>query len=109
MRNRLQSMGVSVSETKPDTRIAALMVTANSWNSRPSSPPISSTGMNTATSDSVIERMVKPISREPSSAASIADFPCSMWRWMFSSITMASSTTNPTDSVSAINERLSRL
>ena len=31
---------------------------------------MNSTGMNTATSESVIERMVKPISREPSSAAS---------------------------------------
>ena len=70
---------------------------------------MSSTGMNTATSDSVIERMVKPISREPSSAACSGGFPSSMWRWMFSSITMASSTTKPTESVSAISERLSRL
>ncbi len=102
-------MGVSVSETKPETRMATLMVTANSWNRRPRMPPISSTGMNTATSDSVIERMVKPISREPSSAACSGRFPISMWRWMFSSITMASSTTKPTESVSAISERLSRL
>ncbi len=102
-------MGVSVSDTKPDTRIATLMVTANSWNSRPSRPPISSTGMNTATSETVIERMVKPISREPSSAARSGGFPCSMWRWMFSSITIASSTTKPTESVSAISDRLSRL
>ena len=108
-KNRLHSMGVSVNETKPETRIAALIVTANSRNRRPSKPPIISTGMNTATSDSVIETIVKPISREPSSAACIADFPCSMWRWMFSSITMASSTTNPTESVSAIRDRLSRL
>ena len=46
------------------------MVTANSWKSRPTSPPMKSTGMKTATSESVIERIVKPISREPSSAAS---------------------------------------
>ncbi len=68
-----------------------------------------STGMNTATSESVIERIVKPISREPSSAASNGVSPISMWRTMFSSMTMASSTTKPTDSVSAISERLSRL
>ena len=35
---------------------------------------MNSTGMNTATSDSVIERIVKPISREPSSAACIGGF-----------------------------------
>ncbi len=35
--------------------------------------------------------------------------PSSMWRKMFSSITMASSTTNPTAMVSAISDRLSRL
>jgi hypothetical protein len=102
-------MGVSVRETKPETRIATPIVTANSWNSRPTMPPRKSTGMNTAVNDSVIDTMVKPISRAPSSAACIGRFPISMWRTMFSSITMASSTTNPTDSVSAISERLSRL
>ncbi len=37
------------------------------------------------------------------------DLPISMWRTMFSSMTMASSTTKPTESVSAISERLFRL
>ncbi len=85
------------------------MVTANSWNRRPSSPPISSTGMNTAVSDSVIERIVKPTSREPSRAAWSGGFPCSWWRTMFSSMTMASSTTKPTERVSAMSDRLSML
>ena len=58
-------MGVRVSETKPETRMATPMVTANSWNSRPRMPPMNSTGMNTAASDRVMDRMVKPISREP--------------------------------------------
>ncbi len=70
-------------------------------------PPMNSTGMNTAASDTVIDRMVKPISREPWRAASIRLSPASMWRTMFSSITIASSTTKPTQSVSAISERLS--
>ena len=64
-------------------------------------PPISSTGMNTAISEKVIDTMVKPISRAPLSAASNGRMPPSMWRTMFSSMTMASSTTKPTDSVSA--------
>ncbi len=61
-------MGVSVSDTKPETRIATEMVTANSRNTRPTTPPMNSTGMNTATSDNVIDTMVKPISRERRSA-----------------------------------------
>ena len=108
-RNRAQSMGVSVSEMKPDTRIATPIVTANSRKSRPTRPGMNSSGMNTATSESVIERIVKLISFEPSSAACMGFFPISRWRTMFSSITMASSTTKPTASVSAISDRLSRL
>src|SRR5207302_4905531 len=93
--------GVSVSDTKPDTMIATEIDTANSRNTRPTMPPISSTGMNTAISENVMEMMVKPISRAPFSAASNGRMPPSMWRTMFSSMTMASSTTKPTDSVSA--------
>ena len=72
-------------------------------------PPRKRIGMNTAVSDSVIDRIVKPTSRAPSNAACIGGFPISMWRTMFSSITIASSTTKPTASVSAISDRLSRL
>ena len=81
--------------------MAIAIVTANSRNTRPTMPPISSTGMNTAISEKVIDTMVKPISREPLSAASNGRMPPSMWRTMFSSMTMASSTTKPTESVSA--------
>ena len=63
-------MGVRVTDTTPEIRIATAMVTANSLNSRPSTPPMNSTGMNTAASDSVIDTMVKPISPDPVSAAS---------------------------------------
>ncbi len=89
--------------------MATPMVTANAWNSRPMSPPRKSTGMNTATSESVIETTVKVISRLPLIDASSTDSPFSMCRTMFSSTTMASSTTKPTARVSAISERLSRL
>ena len=85
------------------------MVTANSCISRPTIPPMNRIGMKTAASDSVIETIVKAISLEPSSAACIRDFPISMCRTMFSSMTIASSTTKPTESVSAISDRLSRL
>ncbi len=72
-------------------------------------PPMNSSGINTAASDSVMDMMVKPISPEPSMAARSGDLPISMWRTIFSNMTMASSTTKPTDSVRAISERLSRL
>ncbi len=100
-------MGVRVSETKPEIRIVMLIVTANSRKSRPTMPPMKSTGMKTASREQVIDRMVKPISREPLSAASKGFMPSSMWRTMFSSMTMASSTTKPTDRVKARSDRLS--
>ena len=81
--------------------MATAIVTANSRNTRPTMPPISNTGMNTAISEKVIDTIVKPISREPFSAASKGRMPPSTWRTIFSSMTMASSTTKPTDSVSA--------
>ena len=102
-------MGVNVSETNPETSTATPMVTANSCRSRPRMPLMNSTGMNTAARESVMEMMVNPISLEPLSAACIAGSPFSMCRTMFSSITMASSTTNPTHRVRAMRDRLSRL
>ena len=63
--------------------------------------------MKTAISDSVSDMTVKPISRAPLSAASSGLSPRSMWRTMFSIMTMASSTTKPVPIVSAISERLS--
>ncbi len=104
---RAQSIGVSVSETKPETRIATVIVTANSWKTRPTTPLISKTGMNTATSEKVMDRIVKAISFAPLRAASNGFMPFSMWRVMFSSMTIASSTTKPTESVIASSEMLS--
>ena len=72
-------------------------------------PVMNSSGMNTATSDTLNDTMVKPICFAPLSAAAIGFSPPSMWRTMFSIITMASSTTKPVEIVSAIRERLSRL
>ena len=65
--------------------------------------------MKTAIRDRLIERTVNPTSREPSSAAFIGGTPSSMRREIFSSTTIASSTTNPVAMVSAIRDRLLRL
>ena len=58
-------IGVAVSETSRDTAMASVRVTANSRKSRPTIPPMRRIGMNTATSETLIESTVKPISRAP--------------------------------------------
>ena len=109
MRNRLHSIGVSVIDTMPEMMTAVVMVTANSRNRRPRIPAMQRIGMNTAASDVVIVMMVNPISPEPTRAAAYGVMPASMCRTMFSSITMASSTTKPIERMRAIIDRLSRL
>ena len=56
-----------------------------------------------------METMVKPISLEPVRAACIGFSPFSICRTIFSSMTMASSTTKPMERISAIIEMLLRL
>ena len=70
-------MGVVVSETASDTRIATESTTANSRNRRPMIPPISRMGMNTATSEMLMESTVEPISAAPFIAAASASMPIS--------------------------------
>ena len=70
-------MGVVVSETTMETTMATDSVTANSRNRRPTMPPISSSGMNTATSEMLMVSTVKPISAAPFSAAWNGFMPCS--------------------------------
>src|SRR6267154_6733275 len=83
---RLHIIGVNVSETNPEISTATIMVTANSCSSRPRMPPMKRTGMNTAASEIVIDKMVKATSFDPSRVAWSGLFPISMWREMFSSI-----------------------
>ena len=99
-KKRAHIIGVTVSETSPDTTSAAPTVIANSLNSRPMTPLMSKTGMKTAISEVVIDTTVKPTSRAPLRAASNGAAPPSTWRAMFSITTIASSTTNPTAMVS---------
>ena len=75
---RAHNIGVSVSETSAEIRIATASVMANSRNSRPTTSPMNNSGISTAINDTVSEMMVKPISSDPLSAASIGFMPCSM-------------------------------
>ena len=100
-------MGVVVRDTTIETSTAVASTTENSRNSRPTMPPMKRMGMKTATSESEMEMTVKPTSRAPRRAARSGVSPSSMRRTMFSSTTMASSTTKPVATVSAMRERLS--
>src|ERR1700750_1890681 len=77
IRNLAHIIGVVVSETTSEIAMATLSVTANSRKRRPTMPPIKRIGMNTAMSEVLIEKTVKPISRAPRSAASSGRIPAS--------------------------------
>ena len=70
-------MGVVVSEITMEMAIARDKVAVNSRNNRPTIPPMSRMGMNTATSETLIEITVKPTSLAPRSAASWRGMPSS--------------------------------
>ncbi len=86
-----------------------LRVMANSRKSRPTISPMNKRGMSTAIREMVNDTMVKPICSEPFRAACSGGSPSSRNRMIFSIMTMASSTTNPVEIVSAIKVRLFRL
>ena len=83
-----------------------MIVTENSRKMRPSNPGMKTSGMKTAASERVIERMVKEISPALLKVAFRIDSPCSARRTTFSKNTMASSTRKPIARVSAIKVRL---
>nr|WP_256729851.1 hypothetical protein [Burkholderia pseudomallei] len=70
-------IGTSVSDTTAEITIVTASVIANSWNSRPTTSPMNSSGISTAISDTVSEMIVKPICLEPFNAASSAESPSS--------------------------------
>ena len=72
------SIGVMVNDTAAEMAMASVSVVANSWNRRPMMPPMNRIGMNTATSEILIDITVKPICLAPISAACIGVCPRSM-------------------------------
>ena len=102
-------MGVVVKDTSIDTKMAAVITTANSRNNRPNMPPMNKMGMNTATKEMLMATTVNPMSREPCKQACSKGTPRSRCRVMFSKTTIASSTTKPVAMVKAISVRLFKL
>ncbi len=86
---------------------AAASATDSSRNRRPVLPCRKPTGRNTATSTAVVASTANATCLVPRRAATSAGSPRSTRRWMFSTTTMASSTTSPMHSTSA--SRVSRL
>ena len=86
--------------------MAATSVIENSRNRRSTMPPMNRIETKTATSERFIDSRVKPTSLAPANAAASGVFPASTWRLMFSSTTIASSTTRPVATISAISDRL---
>jgi len=93
---RLASIGVSVSETSPETRIATVMVIATRETAGPEFPPMNSTGIIPPPSETVIGNY-----REPDFRASISAVLHYVFAQLnpavriFSSITTASSDDKP--------------
>ncbi len=99
-------MGASVSATKAESVTEKASTKPNSENSEPVTPGKNEIGMNTAASVAVVASTAKNTWRVPRTAAARAPRPSARWRVMFSTTTMASSTTRPVASTSASSVRM---
>ena len=103
-------IGVVVSETTIETTMAVESVTANSRNRRPDDAAHQQNRNEHGDQrDADGENREADLLRALKRGRDRASCPSSRWREMFSITTMASSTTNPVEMVSAISERLSML
>ena len=91
------STGTAVRATARDAISAKLTVIANGKKNAPTSPSMNPRGRNTTMVVSVDAVIAGPTSTVASSAARHRSLPPSMLRYTFSSTTMLSSTTLPTD------------
>ena len=106
LRSWLHIIGVNVKATTPETTTAPASARANSTKRRPVRPGVKANGAYTATKVAVIVTTAKPISRAPLMLAENGSMPSSMCRKIFSSITIASSTTKPIANTSANSVRV---
>src|SRR5690554_5801356 len=100
--NREESLGTNVKEDKNENAEAIITVTANCLIILATKSPLSVIGRKTTIITKVMATTVNPISEASSYAARTLFFPISMWRWMFSKTTIASSTKIPTTNESAV-------
>src|SRR5687768_16434781 len=101
-KNREHNIGVSVSETNHETITPQVTTTAKDLKNWPITPPMKMTGPKMQTRERVAANTAKVTSRLPLIAADIGSgSKCSRCLKIFSSTTIASSTTTPTNSSSA--------
>ena len=100
-------VGVVVSEMTIETMMAVDSTTANSRNRRPDDAAHHQDGNEDGDQRHADGENGKADLLRPCSEAANGSMPFSRWRVMFSITTMASSTTNPVATVSAIRDRLS--
>ena len=91
-----QRAGASVKATRVDSPIEEAIHSANCLNIRPVIPPINDTGTNTAINTSEVAKTAPNTSFIVISVAVLGSFPSCICRCVFSSTTIASSTTKPT-------------
>lgn len=103
---REASIGQRVSATTQDSSTDIASTKPNSRNRPPVWPGRKEIGTKTATSVSVVAMTAKKTSCAPSTAAARGPMPWLRRRTMFSSTTMASSTTSPVASTSASSVRM---
>ena len=92
---REASQGVSVKLTKRLMRVETTTTTLNCLSRSATKTCTKMMGRKTTTSTRVMDKAEKPISARPVRAASRLSMPLSRYRWMFSRITMLSSTRMP--------------
>ena len=95
--NRALRAGIKVIDTNNDRMTAIEIATAISRNSCPASSSIVRIGINTITVVNAETNTAPQTCLVPSRAAFRMDWPCSRRRKMFSSTTIAASTTMPTE------------
>ena len=100
-RNHQHSTGTIVRATTREASRATVAVTAKGRNSSPARPPTKAMGRNTATETRVEAVIAVATSRVPSRIAVRRSAPRPRCRRMFSTTTIASSTTRPIEIVSA--------
>ena len=101
-RTLLAIIGLKDNATKLDIITAKLKVTAVSAYNTPANPSIKIKGMNTATRTKVVAIIAKDTCLDPLYAATKELSPFSTLLYIFSNITIASSTTIPIASTNAI-------
>ena len=96
----LASVGTSVRDNRYDASIEITTPSASGVKRKRAGPSSSTTGKNTTQMVSVAAKAGTAICRAPSRIATVSGFPMCRLRWMFSTSTVASSTSMPIASAS---------